>query len=349
MPRQLSHHRHSKEATLDLDSYYRGPNTQRVTKTMIQNGLVVEPHEQGVRMISGVPQLTTDHKVDIEKTLAVEVDVGCMTTGITSIHLVVESGFGVDLFQTNGTWREYTGPDYMQDILSKAVDDARAYYEPLFNKTTLSSTGSMFANDGVLIGLSLSIAANVRNYRLSTVNVSITDKTHQYILGNCTQALQNRLGIAFLEKRQGSMCNYLGIGGSIASDGAIGKGFRKMICASAAQINMVSATVSVDANQAVSVNVTRLPSDLNFLRADYWDASSNGNKTFFLQLQPYVRYTMSDNPNANTTHFIPHIRAVLLDNTLGIGSAGDAISALGHSVLGVDGDFDNVQFAGLGC
>ncbi|KAF8057067.1 hypothetical protein FPV67DRAFT_1401861, partial [Lyophyllum atratum] len=71
--------------------------------------------------------------------MAVEVDVGCMTLGVRDIRLVGGNAMATMSFSTNGTWRNYTGPDYMEDVLSKTVDDTRAYLKPFFNISTLDS------------------------------------------------------------------------------------------------------------------------------------------------------------------------------------------------------------------
>ncbi|KDQ53187.1 hypothetical protein JAAARDRAFT_94368, partial [Jaapia argillacea MUCL 33604] len=71
--------------------------------------------------------------------LALEVDVGCMSLGIYSSQDSDGTGEGFDYFATNGTWREYNGPDYLQSVLAKTVDDIRQYYLPIFNTSTLDS------------------------------------------------------------------------------------------------------------------------------------------------------------------------------------------------------------------
>lgn len=347
MPRQLSHHTHPKSATFDLNSYYIGPSTQRVKEAKVQDGIAVDPHETGVRAILGVPQLTPDHSVDIEKTMALEVDVGCMQLGVYAVHTIGASGIGIDVFQTGDSWKKYTGPDYLRGVLAKTADEVRAYYEPFFNTSTLDSDGTMVGINGT--NFLLSTAANVRYWRMPTRSFGGTSPD-VFALGNCTQTLQGQLGIPIDKDplRQGTMCGFLGIGGTIMFNGTSTIGFSRMVCASAAQVNMVSATVAMDAQRKVSVNVTRLPSDLNLLTADYWDATTAGNDTIYNEFSPYQRYTLSDNPNGPTTHFIHHRRLLLSDNSLGPGSAGHAISAMGHVILGQNGEFDDLTYSGLG-
>lgn len=347
MPRQLSHHNYPKAATFDLNSYYIGPNTKRVNAPTIQNGLAVDPQETGMRAVLGVPQLKANHKVDIDKTMALEVDVGCMTLGVNVVHDIDASGIGIDIFQTNGTWRKYTGPEYMRDVLTRTVDEVREYYQPFLNTSTLDSAGTMVGINGT--NFVLSSAAAVRTWRMPTVGFGGTSPDI-FAIGNCTEALKEKLKIPIVKNlaTEGDMCNFLGIGGSIMLNGTALTGFSRMVCASAAQVNMVSATIAMDAQEKVSINVTRLPSDLNFLEADWWDVTYSGNDTIYNEFSPYHRYTLSDNPNGPTTHFIRHRRILLSDNHLGPGSAGYAISTMGHLVLGPNGAFTDVDYAGLG-
>jgi hypothetical protein len=108
-----------------------------------------------------------------------------------------------------------------------------------------------------------------------------------------------------------------------------------MVCASATQVNMVSATVEMDMQSAVNLTFTRLPSDLNYVRADYWDLSHNtdGSSTF-LTYTPLERYTLSDNPDSPSTHFIFQSDSFLDIRMHGPGGAGTAFSSVGTMMLG---------------
>lgn len=348
MPRRLNDYQPVNNSTLGLNSFYLGPNSQRVANPVIHQGLAIEPHETGVRMVMGVPQLGPNKKVDISKTMAVEVDVGCMTLGVRDIRLVSGSALGKMMFYTNGTWRKYTGPDYMEDVLSKTVDDVRAYLEPFFNTSTLDSTGAMMSTNSS--NLLLSPAANVVAYDLPSLE-SLSEGPVKPLMGNCTAALQKKLGITFNAKTidSGNICGLLGTGGSVGVNGISAIVYNRMVCATATQVNMVDATVNVDAQNTVSINLIRRPSDLNYVLADFWDARPNPfspNITTFLQFIPYQRYTLSDNPNSPTTHFIHTRNTILSDSSVGPGSPGNAISSIGQIILGADFP-QKRQYAGL--
>jgi hypothetical protein len=344
MPRRLTHHGHPREDFIDLNSFYLAPSSQRVTNATIQKGIALVPHDTGLRAVIGVPQLTREHKIDLNQTMALEVDVGCMALGVYGQHSLEFSGMGIDIFATEGDWRKYTGPDYLRDVLSNTTDIIREYYRPFFNTSSLDSDGFMIGiNDTSAL---LSGAANVANFLLPNPGSGVGPDND--ILGNCTEALQRQLGIPITKEADGKMCGLLGIGGSSAANGTVVQILSRMVCATATQVNMVAATVSVDAADRVSLNMTRLPSDLNYLRADYWDFQVTGNDSVYMNFIPYERYTLNDNSNSNTTHFIPHQRVVMSDSALGPGSGGTVFSRIGDMMLAEDfGLGIGIEYSGL--
>jgi hypothetical protein len=134
------------------------------------------------------------------------------------------------------------------------------------------------------------------------------------------------------------MCGLLELGGTINAQGKRVAGLAKMVCATATQVNMVAATIQVDAKGAMSLNhVSRFPSDLNYLRADYWfEQPLDNNYTAFVELDPYQRFTMRGNPHSPTIHFIPHhlSRILQLSRGRGSGAGGAAFSQIGDVMLG---------------
>jgi len=336
MPRQLKHVNQSRSAYVDLNSFYMGPGSQRIAQPTIKNGIAVFPHDTGVKAVVGVPQLAPQHKVVLDKTLAVEVDVGCMTLGVYSIHDPDSIGSGVDVFDTNGTWREYTGPDYLRDVLSKTVDVVRKYYTPFFNASTLGS-------DGIMNGLNasqtiLSGVAIMQSYYPPGNTLSDGVDAKIAMIGNCTQELRQQLNLTVLDNMDAAnMCSLLGIAGSTTSEGNLIEGFSRMVCASATQINMVTATVEADVNGTISLDLTRLPSDLNYLRADYWDAMEVGNDTQFTNFLPLERFTLADNPQSSSSHFITHYQNYSPIRPSGPGSGGNTLSRVGPTMINADG------------
>ncbi|GLB40115.1 hypothetical protein LshimejAT787_0706250 [Lyophyllum shimeji] len=329
MPRQLAHYSYDHEAVFDLNTFAVGPTTKRVVQPIVERGLAIQPHATGVRMVVGVPELQPNTRVDLSKAMAVEVDVGCMSLGVIAAQ-EVGAFDSSDFFRTNGSWRTYAGPDYLQSVLSKTVDDTRAYLQPYFDPLSIDDRGQLKSINGsnqVLYG-----AANVGGHRLP--RASFDSSPDQYLLGNCTEALQKQLGIRTGGKDAGTMCSFLGIGGTRSLQGVILHGFERMVCASATQVNLVAATVQADASLNVTVNVTHLPSDLTYTIADYWDPQDVGNDTTkFNQFVPYERYTLNDNPNSPTTHYIRHSNLGISDDHRGQGTAGNAISAVGDVIV----------------
>jgi len=57
---------------------------------------------------------------------------------------------------------------------------------------------------------------------------------------------------------------------------------------------------------------------------------------------------LSDNPNSPTTHFIPHQKLLLSDNSLGPGSGGNAFSRIGDMMLAHDFGLNiGIEYAGI--
>ncbi|KAG6906184.1 hypothetical protein DXG01_015365 [Tephrocybe rancida] len=345
MPRQLTNY--PSNAKISLNAFYVGPDTQRVTKPLIQKGLAVIPHDGGVQMVMGVPQLGPQKRVDLVKTLAVEVEVGCMTLGIRDIELIDTLSEGKMSFRTNGTWRNYTGPDYLEDALTKTVDDVRAYFEPFFNTSSLQSDGSMLSINAS--NLQLTTAAVVAPHQLPADFLSRGPVDE--LMGNCSQRVETKLGIVSDNRTTaiGDMCGLLGVGGSFSVEGFSAKIFERMVCATATQVNMVDATVTFDAAGKVSATITRVPSDLHYVIADYWSISISGlsNSTVFANYDPYRRYTLSENSRGSNAHFIHQPKLILNSYTVGLGSAGSAIASMGSTILGEE-FFQTDEYNALG-
>ncbi|KAF8057068.1 hypothetical protein FPV67DRAFT_1530001 [Lyophyllum atratum] len=355
MPRELAHHGYPGEAVFDLNSFYVGPTTQRVLRPLIERGLAIQPHATGVRMVLGAPQLSPNTKVELAKTMAVEVDVGCMTLGVFAVEAAGSFSMAYEYFRTNGTatdanWRQYAGPTYLEGVLNKTVDDIRAYLLPFFNTSTLNSNGYLKSINAS--NLPLSSAANVNSHNLPEIGYGGPDWEAEF-MGNCTEALQKQLGIPAGGNKPsgrgaGTMCSLIGMGGTRSGDGSTGHAFERMVCATATQVNMVAATVQVDASRNVTLNITHLPSDFTHIFAEYWDPQNVGNDTTkFNNFVPYERFTLSDNPASPTTHFILQGNLGLAESHLGQGTAGNAISSIGDIILAASGSFNAKRYAAL--
>ena len=339
MPRQLRHLNQSREQYIDLNSYYVGVGSRRVVSTTISNGILVDPYETGLKVILGVPQLGPQEKVTLNKTFALEADVGCMALGIYSQHDPDAADAGIDIYATEGNWRNYTGPDYLEGILSTTVDALRRYYLPFFNASSLDSSGFMYGINETQAALS-AIAFITSFFPPNSYGTEDGSTAADYILGNCSNALQSQLNLTILDSDtlNGTMCSLMSISGSTTQNGTLLEGLSRMACASAAQINMVSATVETDEFGVVTLtNLTRLPSDLYYLQADYWDAQTVGNDTTFYNFDPFERYTLADNPAGPTEHYIAATWEGLADmRSSGPGSGGSVLSGTATVMLQPD-------------
>ncbi|KAF5384385.1 hypothetical protein D9615_003135 [Tricholomella constricta] len=346
MPRQLA--RLLKTGDSDINTFYLGPTTHRLRTPVIEKGLAIEPHATGFSMVVGVPQLQPNTKVELAQTMAVEMDVGCMSLGIFDSRLMFDTELGQEFMRTNGTWRQYTGPDYMRDVLGKTVDNIRTYFQPFFNSSSLDAKGLLKSINGS--NIILSGVANVATHRLPTSD-PFASRPDSDFMGNCTEALQRQLSIPQGGRDVGSMCSLLGIGGTHSVDGAVLHGLERMVCATATRVSMVAATIQVDAARNMSLDLTRLPSDLTYVLADYyWDTRNVRNDTTeFSPFVPYERYTLTYNHISPTTHFIRPRNAHLFSNVVyGRGSGGNVISLMGDVIFDSIAHADERQkFAGL--
>ncbi|KAG6834997.1 hypothetical protein H0H93_005705, partial [Arthromyces matolae] len=326
--RQLRHYTLQEDESYDINAFYLGPDTQPLTTPTIINGLAINPHPTGVQVITGLPQLEADQNVTIPQTLAIEVEVGCMTLGLQSVQQIGDlSGF--DFLVVDDTWQKYSGPDYLYDTLYQAANATRQYLQPFFDPSTLSNGIIRSFNSS---SAPLSAAAKVTQFYLPYQNVLDLGKADSSLLANCTANLQTQLGLTPPPDVTNSsstsdplqMCGYVGIGGSMATQGTVGLVFQSMICAAATQVNMVSSTITVSSTANITTNITssRSQSTLNHVRADFFDNNAtligglsgiNANLIFL----PYERYTLTPSSNGPTSHFISPSTLSLTNSQVG--------------------------------
>jgi hypothetical protein len=115
---------------------------------------------------------------------------------------------------------------------------------------------------------------------------------------------------------------------------------------------MVAATIEVNVDDAVKVsiiNMTRLPSDLNYLRADYWDTTEEGNDIRITEIAPYERFTLQDNPDGATSHFLSHRSVTFSVGSVhhGPGSGGYAFRRVGAMIMSGISNTIGSTFSGL--
>ncbi|KAF8885552.1 hypothetical protein CPB84DRAFT_1788268, partial [Gymnopilus junonius] len=135
----------------------------------IQSGIAVLPHETGVKMIVGVPQLSKQQKVNIPKTLTLEVEIGCMPLGTLG---------GTDYFIPDSKYLaermgQYTGPEmafraYILPYFNTSASDASGYY------SSYNGSAGQFGWQTEMTmwyppGLNLSAAANEVSQNITSI------------------------------------------------------------------------------------------------------------------------------------------------------------------------------------
>ena len=336
MPRQLGQFNNQV-------SSFVGPGSSRVESPTVSGGIAINLHATGFQAVFGVPQLGPQRQVILKKAMALEFEMGCMTLGISSTQNLNSAEPQLTIFQTNGTWQQYAGPDYLRDVLSEAADALRQYLIPAFNKSSLASDGSMAAlNDTE--GQVLSNVPHVGYLPIMDVGGLDSATAVTNIFGNCTNALIRQLNLTVMDSGQvASPCGTYEVGGTVSLNGQQFETQIQMVCASASQVNMVSATIQTDAQNAVSVELTRLPSDLNYLHSsNFYNVTLVSNETATFETVPIERYTLSDNPDGLTSHFIvPYGLYFSPGQQIGAGSGGTSFAWLGTFIASSTNLFDD--------
>ncbi|KAF8066991.1 hypothetical protein FPV67DRAFT_1450101 [Lyophyllum atratum] len=314
MPLQLARYNYARSSFLDLNMYYRGFGPQRLSRPVIARGLAIAPHATGLRVVVGVPHLLPHQKVVIPKALALEIDVGCMSLGIggtQDAQNLEDPTSNKDTYAMGDSWRDYTGPDYLSGVLSETVDIVREGLLPLFDPSTKNANGDL---------RSYNASFGTSNWQATIDPVGIplmheglfnstpgTDATDD-VNNNCTKKLHTQLGLPLTKNYTfPAACTLLQIGGSIVQNGTVYAVKSRMACASTTQVNMVSATIALDAAGNATLDLTRLPSTLNVIEADYWDALPDPLIPGSIHLEPHDvlrRYILSPNATGPRSHFL---------------------------------------------
>lgn len=312
MPRQLSHYNYERSNSLDLNKYYRGFGPQRLSRPVITRGLAIAPHEMGLKVVVGVPHLLPQQQVVIPKALALEVDVGCMTLGIEGTWDAQNtngSASSKDVYAMGDSWRNYTGPEYLLNVLSETVDIVRVGLLPLFNASTKNADGDLLSYN-TSFGLLDDWQAKIGHTLIPTKPAGLfnsSDPTNDVVF-NCTRKLHTQLGLPTKKNLTlPAACTLLEIGGSVAKNGTVNAVKSRMACASTTQVNMVSATIAVDVAGNVTVDLMRLPCNLNIVEADYWDIISDPKNPDEMNITLYdtiSRYILSENVTGPSSHFL---------------------------------------------
>ncbi|PVF94928.1 hypothetical protein CPB86DRAFT_624718 [Serendipita vermifera] len=100
---------------VNMTSWYTNTGSRRIETPTIKGGILINPTDIGFQALFGVPRLDREHEFTLSQAMALEVETGCMTLGISSVDGIDNASLGVDFIETNGTWRWYSGPDILQD------------------------------------------------------------------------------------------------------------------------------------------------------------------------------------------------------------------------------------------
>jgi hypothetical protein len=116
-----------------------------------------------------------------------------------------------------------------------------------------------------------------------------------------------------------------------------------MVCATTTQINAASATIEVDATGLTTHNITRLPSNLNVVQADYFDIlrdKPTPGDTTWANYDPIYRYTLSDNASGPLNHYIYQEYglggATAIAFSHGAGGISTAFASVGAAMTGIN-------------
>ncbi|KAF8151325.1 hypothetical protein B0H34DRAFT_727198 [Crassisporium funariophilum] len=347
MPTNLGRYNTTRKDIFDLNNYFLGASGEIVPNPTIKLGLAVAPHETGVRMVVGVPQLTKHQKVVVPKTLALEVDIGCMGLGMigqedtSSLFGRAKDYFLPDDLYKSTRMAKYTGPDNLRDPLAKAADSVRDLMRPWYNSSNVVPGAGYWQSYNSSYS-QYSWQTQAAAWWPPSINGVQNADLARFILGNCSEEVHQKLNVAIPSesvKKLPAACALYQMRGSFFVDQGAIQGHSEMVCATTTQVNMVQATLEVDGEGRLTTELNRLPSDLHIVTASYFDIqpSSTGD-TMFLEFDPIERYTLSDNAAGNTQHFI-YQRYSLGTTTNGLnhgpGSMGPLFSQIGAAMLGV--------------
>lgn len=116
--------------------YQFGHSDRVVMEPTISDGLAVLPHETGVQLVVGAPNLSKNQVVNIPKTMALEISVGCLPVGLVGINgppvhqeltLVEYEWFIPDSIYKPLQRSKYSGPEYLFRPLQTAANAVRAF------------------------------------------------------------------------------------------------------------------------------------------------------------------------------------------------------------------------------
>ncbi|KDR79256.1 hypothetical protein GALMADRAFT_1363313 [Galerina marginata CBS 339.88] len=344
MARSLAYDKNASDSQFVLNSYFMGASGEPIWESTIREGIAVFPHDTGVRMISGIPQLSKQQRVDIPKILVLEADIGCMTLGTLGQSNPLTVDEGKDYFIPDKIYNpDYNGPEVLRDPLRKAAGAIRDLMVPLFNTSDMDTNG-YYTSFNRSYGL-FSWQTIVDEFFLPDIGIPAPDVDVRDIMGNCATQIDQLLNISMPlpgSTSPPSFCVLYQLRGSFISGQSPVRAHKEMVCATTTQVNMASAIIEMDAVGLVTHNITRIPSDLHTVQADYFEIIPNtpapGHNTWSTW-DPIYRYTLSDNPAGLLNHYIYQEDsfggATQEIFSHGAGGIGLAFARVGDTMLGI--------------
>lgn len=341
MPRLLRHVPRTDD--FYLTSYLQSPRGSLVKQPIISNGVLLYPQTSGLSVVVGVPSLGREQKISLEKTLSVEVEVGCLSLGIRSVQNKNYLDFGnnilgpdpilgsADIFEVDWT-PNYHGPDAFRKTLTEYAQLVRDSDRTRFNESSLK--------DGFLLG----------NYSVLGHDVAAVESPGTYEIGrnlsalwavNCSRSLGESIGVApemFTSTSVG--CKPMQLTGSSTRNGQMYAEASHMLCASGTHLSMTSGTVEVSKEGVISLDLQKYPTDMHTVRQDIGHVVGPTNETHngLWFHDPSFRFTLSESNNASGKmhHYLPFLPPwTPIDNqrSYGLGSAGYLLTILSGTVL----------------
>lgn len=354
VPRRLQRWNQGYQNQANLNAYLVGGDQPSVAEPVIENGLAIIPHERGVALVVGTPNMPRRSTVTIPKTMVVEVDVGCIPVGMiglrnrTTLEQDQWDYFMIDSFYQKQKDAQYAGPEHLRATLSKYADEVRAESLSWFNMS--SPFGEEYVRSYNQSTIPHSWHTSVKSWMLPQ-GLSTSDALH-LLLSNCTADIESSVNaeVPLINRPAGlsRACGLYRISGSQVVQGAIIQKYSNLICGTTTQINMASATITVDANGKIFHSITNLPSDFLSVQANMFDIDwdSTGRHGIVGYFDPILRYVLADNPQGRTQHFIHQSNKVKdfgLDSVFGAGSMGTVLKSTGAVIMDLGLGDDGLQ------
>ena len=304
--------------------YYFGPSDHAVLEPTISDGLAILPHETGVQLVVGAPTLSKNQVVEIPKTMAVEITIGCLPVGLVGnndptfhqeFNMVEYEWFIPDSIYKPIQRSMFSGPEYLFGPLQIAADAIRTLLQPN-SSTSIVNPDTGYTRSFNQTRFLFSPMTTITPWGAVPTEAcdSIVDACSMQVLKAVNSSVLSHPQVSTLVESSG-VCVLYELWGSWAKDGEIHQARNSMICATTTAFNMVSADLEMDTHSRVTGRLTRLPSDLN------------------INVWPDIqRYTLSDNPSGDLQHFVYQDFSTAFPFTTGAGSPGHSLAQMGAAM-----------------